>query len=59
MKKIILLTIILLVFTSCATLNRAHGELQFHKNTTKGQELIDLKKAFQQCHLYDGRVQSY
>ena len=45
MKKIILLTIILLVFTSCATLNRAHGELQFHKNTTKGQELIDLKKA--------------
>ena len=45
MKKIILSTITLLVFTSCATLNRAHGELQFHKHTTKGQELLDLKKA--------------
>ena len=46
MKKIIILTVTLLVFTSCATLNRAHVELQFHKNTTKGQELLDLKKAF-------------
>ena len=45
MKNITLLIIILFVFTSCATLNRAHGELQFHKNTTKGQELLDLKKA--------------
>ena len=46
MRKIALLTIIIfLAFTSCATLNRAHGELQFHKNTTKGQELLDLKKA--------------
>ena len=44
MKKIILSTITLLVFTSCATLNRAHGELQFHKNTTKSQELLDFKK---------------
>ena len=45
MKNITLLIIILFFFTSCATLNRAHGELQFHKNTTKGQELLDLKKA--------------
>ena len=46
MRTITLLTIIAFsAFTSCATLNRAHGELQFHKNTTKGQELIDLKKA--------------
>ena len=45
MKKIIILTFTLLIFTSCATLNKANGELQFHKNTTKGQELLDLKKA--------------
>ena len=44
-KEITLLTTILLVFTSRATLNRAHGELQFQKNMTKGQELLDLKKA--------------
>ena len=51
MKNITLLIIILFVFTSCATLNRAHGELQFHKNTTKGQELLDLKKALDEGDL--------
>lgn len=45
MKKIIISTFTLLIFTSCATFNKANGELQFHKNTTKGQELLDLKKA--------------
>ena len=48
MKKInILLTICVVIFinTSCATLNRAHGELNYNNNISKGQELQDLKKA--------------
>jgi len=48
MKHInILLTIgvIVLVNTSCATLNRAHGELNYNNHISKGQELQDLKKA--------------
>ena len=44
MKKIII-NIHIIDFKSCATLNKANGELQFHKNTTKGQEFLDLKKA--------------
>ena len=36
---------ILLVQTSCASYNRAHGELHYNNNITKGQELLDLKKA--------------
>jgi len=45
-RNIILITIsILLVQTSCALLNKAHGELQYNNNVTKGQELLDLKKA--------------
>jgi len=34
-----------LVQTSCAALNKAHGELHYNNNVTKGQELLDLKKA--------------
>ena len=34
-----------MVQTSCASLNKAHGELQYNNNVTKGQELLDLKKA--------------
>ena len=48
MKHInILLTIgvIVLVNISCATLNRAHGELNYNNYISKGQELQDLKKA--------------
>tara|TARA_B100000609_G_scaffold135426_1_gene108326 strand:+ start:72 stop:227 length:156 start_codon:yes stop_codon:yes gene_type:complete len=43
----ILLTIcaIVLVNTSCATPNRAHGELNYNNHISKGQELQDLKKA--------------
>tara|TARA_B100001142_G_scaffold115396_1_gene117657 strand:+ start:860 stop:1081 length:222 start_codon:yes stop_codon:yes gene_type:complete len=43
----ILLTIGVVVFinTSCATLNRAHGELNYNNHISKGQELQDLKKA--------------
>ena len=48
MKHInMLLTIcaIVLINTSCATLNRAHGELNYNNHISKGQELQDLKKA--------------
>ena len=48
MKHInILLTIGVVAFinTSCATLNRAQGELNYNNNISKGQELQDLKKA--------------
>ena len=43
----ILLTIGVVFFinTSCATLNRAHGELNYNNHISKGQELQDLKKA--------------
>ena len=34
-----------MVQTSCAALNKAHGELHYNNNVTKGQELLDLKKA--------------
>ena len=47
MKHInILLTIgvIVLVNTSCATLNRAHGELNYNNHISKGQELQDLNR---------------
>lgn len=30
---------------SCGSLNKAHGELHYNNNISKGQELIDLKKA--------------
>ena len=48
MKNInILFTISLLMIiqTSCATLNRAQGEIHYNNNISKGQELQDLKKA--------------
>ena len=43
----ILLTVCVVIFinTSCATLNRAHGELNYNNTISKGQELQDLKKA--------------
>ena len=48
MKRLnILLSIGIIIFIniSCATLNRAHGELNYINNISKGQELQDLKKA--------------
>ena len=30
---------------SCGSLNKAHGELHYNNNISKGQELVDLKKA--------------
>ena len=35
----------MILFSSCASLNRAHGELHYNVNISKGQELLDLKKA--------------
>ena len=40
---IIIFTI--MVQTSCGSMNKAHGELYYNNNVTKGQELIDLKNA--------------
>ena len=48
MKRInilISICIIISINISCATLNRAHGELNYNNNISKGQELQDLKKA--------------
>ncbi len=44
MKKLLII-LSLFIFTSCAALNSAEGELHLEINITKGQELLDLKKA--------------
>ena len=44
MKKLLII-LSLFIFTSCAALNSAKGELHLEINITKGQELLDLKKA--------------
>ena len=33
------------IISSCATLNKAQGELHYNNSISKGQELQDLKKA--------------
>ena len=48
MKNINFLFVIsffIIIQTSCATLNRAQGEIHYSNNISKGQELQDLKKA--------------
>jgi len=48
MEKInisLMIILFILVQNSCATLNRAHGEIHYNNNVSKGQELQDLKKA--------------
>ena len=48
MKKVntfLTIGVVIFINTSCATLNRAHGELNYNNNISKGQELQDLKKA--------------
>ena len=37
--------LLMIIHTSCATLNRAQGEIHYSNNISKGQELQDLKKA--------------
>ena len=39
------ISLFLIIQTSCATLNRAQGEIHYNNNISKGQELQDLKKA--------------
>jgi len=54
MKKhnmILIIGLVFLVQNSCATLNRAHGEIHYNNNISKGQELQDIKKA-----LVDGAI---
>ena len=48
MKYIYILMVIFLTLTlqiSCGSLNKAEGQLHYNNNVTKGQELLDLKKA--------------
>ena len=48
MKKFnisLIIVSVILVQNSCATLNRAQGEIHYNNNISKGQELQDLKKA--------------
>ena len=33
------------MFCSCGSLNKAEGQLHYNNTVTKGQELLDLKKA--------------
>ena len=40
-----IITLTIMVQTSCGSMNKAHGELHYNNNVTKGQELIDLKNA--------------
>ena len=43
--KIIITFGMVFIFSSCATLNKAQGELHYNNSISKGQELQDLKKA--------------
>ena len=40
-----------MVQTSCGSMSKAHGELHYNNNVTKGQELIDLKNALNKVAL--------
>ena len=39
------ISLFMIIQTSCATLNRAQGEIHYNNNISKGQELQDIKKA--------------
>ena len=57
MKYIYILLIIILTLilqTSCGSLNKAQGELHYNNNVTKGQELLDLKKALDEGAIDQG-----
>ena len=47
-----IITLTLIVQTSCGSMNKAHGELHYNNNVTKGQELIDLKNALNKGHRF-------
>ena len=57
MKNIFILLIMILTLilqTSCGSLNKAQGELHYNNNVTKGQELLDLKKALDEGAIDQG-----
>ena len=57
MKNIYILLIMILTLilqTSCGSLNKAQGELHYNNNVTKGQELLDLKKALDEGAIDQG-----
>jgi len=57
MKYIYILLIMILTLilqTSCGSLNKAQGELHYNNNVTKGQELLDLKKALDEGAIDQG-----
>tara|TARA_B100000900_G_scaffold393637_1_gene390312 strand:+ start:949 stop:1245 length:297 start_codon:yes stop_codon:yes gene_type:complete len=39
------ISLFMIIHASCATLNKAQGEIHYNNNISKGQELQDLKKA--------------
>ena len=39
------ISLFMIIQASCATLNKAQGEIHYNNNISKGQELQDLKKA--------------
>ena len=45
-KTFFISCLIIFLCNSCATLNKAQGELHYNNHISKGQELQDLKKAF-------------
>ena len=42
---LVTISLFMMIQTSCATLNKAQGEIHYNNNISKGQELQDLKKA--------------
>ena len=42
---LVTISLFMIIQTSCATLNKAQGEIHYNNNISKGQELQDLKKA--------------
>jgi len=55
MKKLLVITILVLIIqSSCGSLNKASGELHYNNNVTKGQELLDLKKALDEGAIDQG-----
>ena len=49
---VIFLTLTLQI--SCGSLNKAEGQLHYNNNVTKGQELLDLKKALDESAIDQG-----
>ena len=44
-RVLFIISILFFIQTSCASFNRANGEIEYSNHISKGQELLDLKKA--------------